>query len=109
MQTVKDIKITEEDVKNVLDNLVSSQDAALLGTAEADLPGKYWLFRYDATASLEWNLYRFTQDIGAYGRRCRQWEEHHHGTCCVVERVREKYLMPQIREFLDCLPSGEER
>jgi len=80
VRPVQDIKITENDVKNVLDNLMSRQDADLLGTAEADLPTKYWLFRYDASASREWNLYRFTLDIGAYGRRCRQWEEHHHGT-----------------------------
>ena len=50
--------------------------------------------------SKEWNLYKFSDALEMYKSRCRRWEEHHNGSSCVVERVRDKYLMPKIKDFL---------
>lgn len=34
-----------------------------------------------------------------YARSCQRWEEIHNGYVCVVERVRDKYIIPKIKEF----------
>jgi len=56
-------------------------------------------FTWNESASLEWNLYQFHDKLRLYGSFCRRWEGIHNGSCCVVERVRDTYLMPKIREF----------
>lgn len=40
-----------------------------------------------------------------YAHFCEKWEEQKNGRCCVVERVRDKYLMPKIKEFLKAIKS----
>jgi hypothetical protein len=62
---------------------------------------RYWFFKYDPAASLEWNCYQFHKMLDLYSNKCRRWEESHNGSCCVVERVRDKYIMPKIREWLE--------
>jgi len=69
---------------------------------EGDLEKSYF-FRWDESATTEWNAYQFHVLLKLYGSRCRKWEELHNGYCCVVERVRDKYLLPKIREFLATL------
>ena len=66
--------------------------------ASADLE-RFWFFRWDESAKLEWNIYQFTDLLELYRRQCRRWEEMHNGSVCVVERVRDKYLLPKIAEF----------
>ncbi len=61
---------------------------------------RFWFFKYDNNKSYEYNLYLFYDYLGMYSRKCRQWEELHNGNMCVVERVRDTYLMPKIREFV---------
>lgn len=61
---------------------------------------QYWHFEWDDSASLEKNIYSFHSMLDLYGSFCRRWEEAHNGCCCVVERVRDTYLMPKIREFV---------
>lgn len=61
---------------------------------------RYWDFERDPDASEAWNLYRFHRALNTYGTACRQWEEAHNGYACVVERVRDRYLMPKIRAFV---------
>lgn len=86
----------------VLTGLTQSFDEELAAMDEPGL-GQHWHFKWDASKSVEWNTYRFHELLGLYGRVCRRWEELHHGSCCVVETVRDKYLMPKIRAFLAAL------
>jgi hypothetical protein len=39
--------------------------------------------------------------LNLYAGRCRRWEEMHHGSMSVVERVRDAYMMPKIKEFIE--------
>lgn len=89
---------TEKEIGNLLTGIVRRADAELLALAEAELPSR-WYFTYDPGLSIAWNLYQFSGALESYKRSCRRWEEHHNGSMCVVERVRDKYLMPKIREF----------
>jgi hypothetical protein len=59
----------------------------------------YWHFKWNDSESIPINIYEFHGMLELYRKFCRRWEEHHNGSCCVVERVRDKYLMPKIQEF----------
>jgi hypothetical protein len=100
------IEVTEKDIGDTLNALHRSFSDELFATPPDGLDC-YWFFRWDATKSPEWNTYQFHDLLKLYGAQCRRWEEHHHGSCCVVERVRDKYLMPKIREFLSALANGK--
>lgn len=91
-------------IRDMLTSIVSRSEAELLATPEADL-GNRWHFYWDDKASPAWNLYKFSDALESLKRDCRQWETHHHGSCCVVERVRDKYLMPKIKDVLERLKS----
>ncbi len=91
--------ITNQDFENVLGNILSNAKAELISKVQSDLEN-YWYFEYDITKSKEWNLYLFTKALDIYKSNCRQWEEHHNGYSCVVERVRDQYLMPKIKQFI---------
>ena len=86
------------ELEQVLTSLTRRLDAELLALSERELAER-WFFRWNPAASLEWNLYKFSDSLEMFKRSCRQWEEHHNGGGCVVERVRDKYLMPKIRAF----------
>ena len=88
----------EKEVGSVLAGLAKAFDDELENETEEDLE-KNWFFRYDETAEPHINLYNFHDMLKLYGSHCRRWEEKHHGSVCVVERVRDKYLMPKIKEF----------
>jgi len=96
--------ITQKDIANVVDGLLRAGEQELRDASESDLE-QYWFFSWDISRSAEWNLYKFNDMLDLYRRQCRKWEEMHHGNCCVVERVRDKYLMPKIRAFLAELPT----
>lgn len=91
--------VTTEQVGEVIRSLGQRLDAELLATPADELE-KNWYFRWDEQRSVEWNTYKFSDALEGYKRTCRRWEEHHNGSCCVVERVRDKYVMPKVREFL---------
>lgn len=74
-------------------------DAELVALTEDQLAAK-WYFSWDERGSIAWNIYEFSQLLAMHQRRCRRWEEHHNGSMCVVERVRDKYLMPRIKDFV---------
>jgi hypothetical protein len=97
--------ITEKDIGDTIKAMANRWDAELYALTENELETQ-WLFKWDSSASVEWNTYKFHDLLGLYGRQCRRWEERHNGTCCVVERVRDKYLMPKIREFLHILSNA---
>lgn len=91
--------VTPEAIHDVLTHIVSKSHTELLVLTQDELKAR-WYFRIDPKASPAWNLYKFSDALEHYKRDCRKWEEHHHGSCCVVERVRDTYLMPRINEFL---------
>lgn len=93
---------TAEQIGEVLTSIVARADSELLALDETALAGQ-WYWRWEDGRSTEWNTYKFSDMLERHKRRCRKWEEHHNGSCCVVERVRDKYLMPRVREFLAAL------
>lgn len=92
----------QEHIIDVLTAITARSDAELMALAEAELATQ-WYWRWEEDRSVEWNTYKFTDILEMYKRRCRRWEESHNGSCCVVERVRDKYVMPRVREFLAAL------
>lgn len=92
-------EVTKEQIGQVINSLVREADTELLALQENGLD-QYWYFRWDPQGSIEWNVYQFSDLLELYKRKCRRWEEHHHGSCCVVERVRDKYVMPKVKAFL---------
>lgn len=89
--------------------LVALQQAARAITAHSDahirsLPQlaleDSWFFRWDATAPLDLNLYEFFDLLDLYARTCERWEHLHGGHVGLVERVRDRYVLPKIRWLL---------
>lgn len=91
-------KVTEEDIGNTLTSLAEVFREDLLNHTKEGLED-YWHFKYNPELPLERNLYHFCDRLELYHSFCRQWEEAKNGSCCVVERVRDQYLMPKIRQF----------
>lgn len=91
----KDIK---KDIENVAISLLDRFAKELYSKSKDQLE-EYWHFKYDKTISPQENIYHFHDMLKLYGSFCRQWEEKHNGSCCVVGRVRDQYLMPKIEIF----------
>lgn len=58
-----------------------------------------WHWRWNGKESTEMNIYGFCEALALYKRCYTQWEAHHNGVSGVVGRVRDRYLMPRIRDF----------
>lgn len=95
----------EETLDEVLTELANGCDDELFACKQEELEG-YWHFKWDESRSAEWNVYEFHEMLQLYGNFCRRWEDHHHGYICIVERVRDKYLMPKIKELIEKLKEG---
>lgn len=93
-------EVTEKDIKEVMVGILTRSRNELLAIEDPAGLEKYWYFRYDPKASVAWNTYMFFDCLEMYKRSCRDWETAKNGSCCVVERVRDKYLMPKIKLFL---------
>ena len=93
------MKVTEKDIGNVITTLFDSFQDELFACKESDLDKEYWHYKHDPSLPLETSIYKFYDRLKLYHGFVRRWEEHHNGSICVVERVRDKYLMPKIREF----------
>jgi len=91
--------VTNKDIDAVLGGVLKKGEEELKNLKQEDLD-KFWYFRYNKEASKEQNLYEFHGMLDLYRRQCRRWEEIHRGSCCVVERVRDTYLWPKIKQFL---------
>lgn len=94
--------MTEENIGDQIKSIAAQFDAELIALKELELAER-WYWRWEEGASIEWNTYKFSDSLERYKRQCRRWEEEHNGGCCVVERVRDKYLMSRVREFLNQL------
>ena len=102
---VVDTQELQKGIGEVLSHIVRTSREKLLSTPADKLEQDYWLFRFDDTKSAFWNIYQFSERLEAYKRDMRRWEEHHNGSMCVVERVRDRYLKPQINKFAEQLKS----
>ena len=93
-------EVTTEALETIFTGILQrAQDELAVITDPAELE-RYWYFKYDKSRSPAVNLYEFNKLLDLYRSQCRRWEELHNGSSCVVERVRDQYLMPKIREFL---------
>lgn len=99
MNTPQLPQITNTDIRMVMTALARHEDEKIAAMAQEELE-QYWHFGYNPGSSPASNLYAFFQALQMYQRICRRWEEHHYGHQCVVERVRDTYLMPKLRAFL---------
>lgn len=93
------VELTQEDIANCISGFMQRSDEKLFAKSREELE-QCWHFRFDEHKTAEARLYAFHDALALYGSMCSQWEEHHNGYVCVVERVRDQYLMPKIREFL---------
>lgn len=94
----------EKTLGEVMTSIVRRDDEELFALTEAEVAAQ-WYFTWEDKRSIAGNIYAFTEMVDLHKRRCRRWEEHHHGSSCVVERVRDKYLMPRIKAFMVDLSS----
>lgn len=91
--------VTQDDLAEVINGLASRVDTELLSMS-ADEISSEWYFKWEEDRGIVWNAYQFNEILSLHKRRWRKWEEHHNGSCRVVERVRDKYVLPRIQEFL---------
>lgn len=90
----------ENDIKEVITSLADNFDKELFEKSKEDLEG-YWFFEYNKDISLESNMYEFYDLLKLYESHCSRWEEHHNGYTCIVSRVRDNYIMPKMRKFIE--------
>ena len=88
----------KEDLKEIIELMTTGFENDLFSKSEEELES-YWYFKFDHKKTLPQSIYEFYDMLSLYHNFCRRWESHHNGTCCIIERVRDKYLMPKINEF----------
>lgn len=93
------VEITEKEIGDTIKKLAERLNVELMKKTEEQLE-EYWHFKWTESVPLEWNIYEFHDALKMYGSFCKKWEEKKNGSCCIVERVRDKYLMPKITEFV---------
>ncbi len=106
-QSLSDLagSISEDDLKETIGIMADVFANDLYSKLEEELE-EYWHFKWSDERTIEANIYEFHDMLGLYGDFCRRWEEHHNGSCCVVERIRDKYLWPKIKAFADSIQSN---
>lgn len=100
--------VDEKFLGEVITDLVKSFDDDLYSKTSSEL-NEEWYWSWKPEYSVEYNTYKFFDMLALHQRVCRRWEEKHNGRTCVVERVRDKYLMPKIKQFLEILENHFER
>ena len=91
--------VSDESIKKVITSIAGVFQEELFACSEQDLE-KYWYFKFAPKLPLSSIVYDFFCNLELYRGFCRRWEEYTNGSCCVVERVRDKYLIPKIKEFI---------
>lgn len=89
----------EKEIGEVLEGIHKSFNDKLFAMSQEEIASE-WYWNWEEDKSIEWNTYKFTDILELHKSRWRRWEEHHNGSCMVVERVRDKYVMPRVKEFL---------
>ena len=92
-------KISDGAIGEAVTSILKGFDDELFALTTDQLVER-WYFQWDDKASVAWNVYQFSEMLGMFKGFCRRWETHHNGSVCVVERVRDKYLMPKIKAFI---------
>lgn len=100
-------EVTKADIGAVIHGLLDAQRHELESLTQADLE-KFWFYHHDPKRTPEHSAYEFFKMLELYRGQCRRWEEMHNDSCCVVERVRDTYLMPKIKQFVASLCSPSE-
>lgn len=90
----------QTEIKAVFDGILGQRRKFIQENTAEVVEKESWYFTYDPTMSVEWNLYMFTSALESFKRTMRDWETHHNGNLCVVERVRDAYIMPRIKQFI---------
>lgn len=91
--------VTKEQIGEAITSMAALFDAELMAMSADEIAAE-WFWAWDECQSVEWNTYKFSDILELHKKRWRRWEERHNGHICVVERVRDKYVMPRVREFL---------
>ncbi len=92
--------VDASEIGEVMSSFVNAWKREVIEMKKEDL-NKYWHWKYDSDMSKEFNLYTFSDALESYKSTCRMWEEHHNGSSCVVERVRDTYILPKVRESME--------
>lgn len=108
MSNVTSIELSCNDIIEVLESMNKTIQKSYAMMTEDEILNNYF-FIWNKDKSVWQNTYEFTQLLDIYKGSCRRWEEQHNGHSCVVERVRDKYLMPRINDFLFDLYQHQER
>ena len=95
-------EIKDDDIKKTINKMANALSWLddLNAKKKEDLE-KDWHWKWDSELSAEKNLYKFHDCLNNYAFGCRKWETHHNGGCCVVERVRDQYLIPKAQLFFE--------
>jgi hypothetical protein len=101
-EDLEKINITKEVLKENIEILSDSFDKELFLKSKEELE-EYWNFSFDFENNDVLIFYKFYRALKLYENFCRRWENYNSGYVCVVERVRENYLMPKIKMFMERL------
>ena len=94
------VDITEQDVAGAVNDILRRARDETRALSKEELERK-WYYRHDSAKLPEHQLYEFCECLELYKNICREWETFHNGYISVVERVRDQYLRPKIRKFLE--------
>ena len=97
--------ISEDDLKDMITTMADVFANDLYSKRQEELE-EYWHFKWSDERSIEGNIYEFYEMLSLYESFCRRWEEHHNGSICIVERVRDKYLWSKIKAFAASIQSN---
>lgn len=92
-----------EDIKETITQMADKFNEELYSKKQEELE-QYWHFDFEKVANKDYALsyydyYNFFKALEMYSSFCRRWEQHHNGFVCVVERVRDTYLIPKIKKY----------
>lgn len=91
-------KLSDEMMKTIMTGIIANDREELLAMKKEELED-YWFFHWNNNLPLQYNLYEFFKMLDIYSNRCEEWETLHNGHICVVERVRDQYLMPKLEKL----------
>lgn len=83
---------------DVITSLADGFDKELFAKKQEELED-YWHFKIVPKDNIVVTTYKFYSALDNYKHFCERWEKHHNGICCIVERLRDKYIMPKIAQF----------
>lgn len=97
------VKKIKEELKNHkhFQDMLSGISKRIIGT-KAEEPEFYFKWK-DVKNLTPHTIYEWFKALRLYSSSARIWEEQERGSTCVVERVRDNYLLEKCKELLDNL------